>query len=125
LFISAMSLTDMNSLLESKIDITKNLIAKQQKSNLFPILGYSYYEYAILLKDDDKSSSLLYTEYALELSDLDLYFGVKGKPYIIIDWYLFVYFFLGLFSGIVVMLLIWKFKNPRKIRKESPPGKKR
>jgi uncharacterized protein len=111
LFISALGPSDFNSLVNSKIEMSKSLISKQQKSDLFPILGYSYYEYAVLLKDDDPSSSLLYSEYALELSDLDLYFGVKGKPYIIIDWYLFIYFFLGLFSGVSVTLLIWRYNN--------------
>ena len=37
-------------------------------------MGYSYYEYANSLKDNDIFSALLYSEYALELGNLDIYF---------------------------------------------------
>ncbi|MBU1111309.1 MAG: hypothetical protein KJ896_00900, partial [Nanoarchaeota archaeon] len=40
----------------------------------FPILGYSYYQYAQTLQEEDPYSSLLYLEYSLELSELDIYF---------------------------------------------------
>ena len=54
-----------------------------KKKDIFPVLGYSYYEYADSLKESDKYSTLLYLEYALELSNLDMYF--KEKPHIIIE----------------------------------------
>ena len=131
-FISAIGLSDLDSFVDTKVEMARMLISKQQKSNLFPILGYSYFEYAELLKEDDPASALLYSEYALELSDLDLYFGVRGRPYIVIDWNMIIYFVLGLFSGITVSLLIYNNyknsrnkKNPRKIPKGTLPGKKR
>lgn len=70
-------------LIEEKLKIIKRNIAKQQKKDVFPVLGYSYYEYADSLKDSDKYSALLYMEYALELSNLDMYF--KEKPRITIE----------------------------------------
>ncbi|MDP2750072.1 MAG: S16 family serine protease [Nanoarchaeota archaeon] len=57
--------------------IAEKLISKQQKK-AFPILGYSYLEYSKNLIDDEPYASLLYAEYALELSNLDLYF--KEEP---------------------------------------------
>ncbi len=70
-------------LIEEKLKIIKRNLAKQQKKDIFPVLGYSYYEYADSLKESDKYSTLLYLEYALELSNLDMYF--KEKPHIIIE----------------------------------------
>jgi uncharacterized protein len=62
------------NILDRKINAAKNNIAKQINKGNFPVLAYSYYEYADELKIDDKYSALLYSEYALELSNLDMYF---------------------------------------------------
>ncbi|MBI4439804.1 hypothetical protein HY638_02430 [Candidatus Woesearchaeota archaeon] len=62
-----------------KINLAKSSIARQSSKGIFPILGYSYYEYASNLAKTDKYSALLYSEYALELSNLDLYFQERGK----------------------------------------------
>ena len=51
-------------------------IAEQE---YFPILAYSYYEYAQSLQEDDPSSSLLYVEYALELANIDNYLSREKK----------------------------------------------
>jgi hypothetical protein len=48
---------------------------------MFPILGYSYYEYAESLKEPDMYSALLYSEYALELSNLGMYFKERKNVY--------------------------------------------
>ena len=63
-----------NNILERKLEIVKNNIARQAAKGIFPILGYSYYEYANSLKNNDVLSALLYSEYALELGNLDIYF---------------------------------------------------
>ena len=63
-----------------KLGVVKNNIAKSTEE-MFPILGYSYYEYANSLKDSDMYSALLYSEYALELSNLGMYFRERKKPY--------------------------------------------
>ena len=62
------------NILDRKINAAKNNIAKQINKGTFPVLAYSYYEYADELKREDKYSALLYAEYALELSNLDMYF---------------------------------------------------
>jgi uncharacterized protein len=63
-----------NEIINLKLDIARQALIKAQKKNIFPIIAYSYYEYANSLKDFDRISSLLFTEYALELSNLDIYF---------------------------------------------------
>ena len=65
---------DVSGLVEKKLEVARRTIARQAKNGVFPIVGYSYYEYANSLKESDKYSALLYTEYALEMSNLDIYF---------------------------------------------------
>ncbi len=62
------------NLLDRKLEIVKNNIARESSKGVFPILGYSYYEYANSLKDSDIFSAMIYSEYALELGNLDIYF---------------------------------------------------
>ncbi|MFH0977934.1 MAG: S16 family serine protease [Candidatus Woesearchaeota archaeon] len=97
----------VETLIDEKLDVGKQLIIKQAKDNSFPILGYSYWEYATSLKAYDKYSALLYSEYALELSNLDIYFQKKQMIKIEIDPTFYWVFALGLFSGI---LIGWRIK---------------
>jgi predicted S18 family serine protease len=71
---------ELARLLEAKLGLAKDVILKQQQKGLFPIQGYSYYEYANALSKNDKISALIYSQYALEFSNLDLYFS-KVEPY--------------------------------------------
>ncbi len=61
-----------------KLNVTKQALIKAQHNNAFPIIAYSYYEYASSLRNFDKASSLLFAEYALELANLDIYFKAKA-----------------------------------------------
>lgn len=63
---------------DRKMAVVKSSIARTQSRGNFPILAYSYYEYANSLKDSDLNSAVLFAEYALELSNLDIYF--QGRP---------------------------------------------
>lgn len=76
---------DVDELLNEKLDAASIVINRQQETGLFPILGYSYYEYANSLREEEPYSALLYAEYALELSNLDMYIGVQkqkvSKPF--------------------------------------------
>jgi uncharacterized protein len=72
----------IDSILDNKLEVIKDNIIEQQEKGIFPILGYSYYEYAGSLRDD-KYTALLYSGYALELSNLDMYF--KEEPAMIFD----------------------------------------
>jgi uncharacterized protein len=60
----------VEQIIEEKLKAVGRILSEQ---TTFPIVAYSYYEYANNLKDEDSYSSLLYSEYALELADLSLY----------------------------------------------------
>ncbi len=86
LSVSGIGEDKIDGLLAKKIKAAEKNIFKQVEKGNFPILAYSYYEYANELKDSDKFSALLYSEYALELSNLDMYFErVKGGADIKLD----------------------------------------
>jgi len=69
----------VKGIVENKLRIVKDNIIRQAEKGMFPIVGYSYYEYADTLKETDTVSALLYLEYSLELSNLDLYFKKKNN----------------------------------------------
>lgn len=123
---------DIKGLLEQKLDVARKTINKQISKGIFPILGYSYYEYAKSLKDSDVYSALIYVEDALELSNLDMYFKEKRRIQLIEINITYIWVFLsGLFTGSLIMLFIRrdksrKMKNPRKtLKKRIFLGKKR
>ena len=100
------------SIAERKLEIARNNIARQSSKGIFPILGYSYYEYAASLKESDVLSSLLYSEYSLELGNLDIYFKQKKKlPLPKIDSGKLGIFISGFFAGIAVILIISPFRK--------------
>jgi predicted S18 family serine protease len=51
----------------------RELVAAQEQG-YFPLIGYSYYQYAQDLRDEDPASALVFANYATELSNLDMYF---------------------------------------------------
>ncbi|MFC1769227.1 S16 family serine protease [Nanoarchaeota archaeon] len=110
---------------QRKLNIAKTNIAMQSSKGIFPILGFSYYEYATNLAETDKFSSLLYSEYALELSNLDVYFQERERAPLFLDVDLatsaafLVVFLIGLSAG----YLIYAIKNPSRPRRLL--GKKR
>jgi uncharacterized protein len=118
----------IETVLDNKLEIVKRVIIEAQEKGIFPILGYSYYEYANSLKEENKYTSLLYAEYALELSNLNLYFkepsqetkwGIekiqikpKGKAPVSLI------FIIGLFLGFLTALTILK-RHKSKKRKDK------
>ena len=117
----------LDELIELKQDIVRKSLIKSQKQGIFPLIGYSYYEYSRSLADFDKFSALLFSEYALEFSSLDIYFEEKKlekKVVPKIDKKLIIVFLIGLILGIAIML-------PRKSRAsisrqtlQTPPKKR-
>lgn len=71
--------SQIKNILSRKLEIVKRNLIKETQKGIFPILGYSYYEYATVLEKEDIYSSLLYSEYALELSNLGVYFKEKSS----------------------------------------------
>ena len=93
--------------LEQKLDIVERNLVEQIEKEIFPIVGYSYFEYANSLKDSEPFSALLYSEYSLELSNLDIYFESPeiNKLFRKIDRKLII----ALIAGIVLGFVISKF----------------
>ncbi len=113
----AINFDKIDEVIEDRSQIVKSIIAKQNQKDIFPILAYSYYEYANSLKENDKYSALLYLEYALELGNLDIYFEKQKFSFPQIPSYFFVSYFSGIFTGFVVSLILIRFL--RKKRKKS------
>ena len=106
--------------LGQKLEIVEQIIAEQSNKGKFPIIAYSYYEYANSLKGSDDFAGMLYAEYALELSNLDSYMGKdnpveRNMPTKIrvkdISWQGVFVFLWGLVIGVVLVLLILKRKK--------------
>jgi len=74
--LSSLGLTEDNlePYLDSKVNAVERKIAHNTEEDIFPILGYSYYQYAKTLREEDPYSGLLYLEYSLELNELEIYF---------------------------------------------------
>lgn len=65
---------ELSGVLESKSLAVKRVLAENTAEGKFPILGYSYFQYATSLKEQEPVTALFYLEYALEMGDLNLYF---------------------------------------------------
>ncbi|MFH1682438.1 MAG: S16 family serine protease [Candidatus Woesearchaeota archaeon] len=111
--LSAMGLSEesLDSFLESKSKAVEKIISENSQEGVFPILGYSYYQYANSLKATEQSSALLYFEYALEMSDLDIYFKEKkvdlvSRPIWGIEQKEWLYFISGFFLGALTIWLL-------------------
>lgn len=68
---------ELTSVLDSKMTAVKRALAENTAEEKFPILGYSYFQYANSLREQEPVTSLFYLEYALEMGDLSLYFPEK------------------------------------------------
>ena len=131
--LSGLGLKDDNfeDFLKAKRNVAERVIAENTAEKMFPILGYSYYKYANSLQNREKYSSLLYLEYALEMSDLSIYFpeekafleDVKLKISFDEKWlYLIVGFIVGCF---VTLFLIARNPNWFRGKKRSKSSSKK
>ena len=95
----------VGSIVNQKLDIVERNLVEETEKGVFPILGYSYFEYANSLKESDPFSALLYLEYALELSNLDIYFkspvSERVNSFKKIDKKLFIVLIVGIIFGII------------------------
>lgn len=129
-----------NEVIDLKLQVARNALMKAQHKNVFPIIAYSYYEYANSLRDFDRVSSLLFAEYSLELSNLDLYFEEKApvaRPVVPKIPAQFFAFLAGMVTGAVIIWIIarqiarrsvssaGKFQTLQAPRKRRLRGKKR
>ena len=99
----------------SKQGAVERVISSQAQDGVFPILGYSYYEYAKTLTASEPFTALVYMEYALELSDMSIYFPQTGhfaSVSIVSSWFDrvnlgFYYVLFGFGIGVLCCLLVY------------------
>ncbi|MDO8660557.1 MAG: S16 family serine protease, partial [Candidatus Woesearchaeota archaeon] len=127
--------TDVDSIIQTKLNAVKRALIRSQEKGIFPLIGYSYYEYANSLKNTDKNTAILFTEYALELSNLDIYFpeqqnsqeiqsSLKQNQFINQNIFRGVLVGAGIISGVIISTVYHRLKTPARARKPLR-GKKR
>lgn len=97
---------EMKLVLQEKFKAIKRVIIEQDSKDMFPILGYSYFEYSKSLIEHDVISSMTFAEYALELSRLDMYFPKENQTYIYIEPIYIQIFIFGFIVGASIIMLI-------------------
>jgi uncharacterized protein len=112
LYLSSISLQNasLSDVIVAKQNRTAQLIQQQKNNDIFPILGYSYYDYVPLLFDDEVTS-FLFAEYALALSDLQNYFPQKSRFSFLFRSVDILIFLTGFFVGLFVMFVITNKKR--------------
>ncbi len=104
--------------LTGKKQAVERVIAENTAEGKFPILGYSYYQYALSLKEKEPAMALVYLEYALEMSDLGIYFP-EEKEFLERIWRFklkeeLAYFGVGVVAGALGTLLVVRLVKGRK-----------
>jgi len=116
----------VQELLDKKLDAVASVIVRQQERGLFPIMGYSYYQYSRSLADHDPFSALTFAEYSLELSNLDMYFPPKRQSVLpAVDWRIALLFASGVLLGIVLGTLLGLQLRSRTKKEKRPEKRKR
>jgi uncharacterized protein len=109
--LSSLGLSEDNfdEFIESKSRAVEKIVFENSAEGIFPILGYSYYQYANSLKDEEKYTTLIYLEYALEMSDLEIYFPAEKTIEISFNldkkW---IYLIIGIIIGIILTVVVKK-----------------
>ena len=110
------------NILNQKLDIVERNLVEETEKGVFPIVGYSYFEYANSLKETDPFSALLYSEYALELSNLDIYFkspvSERVNLFKKVDRKLIIALIVGIIFGVFVSK-ISSFKSRKKSKRRK------
>lgn len=89
-------------LIQDHLTLAEHQIARQSS---FPILGYSYYNYANSLKEDREYLALLFAGYSTELSNLKMYFPIQKKP--ALPYKLGPQFYAGAVAGILFTAILF------------------
>ncbi len=127
-FMSSVSVnrSEFSDLIDVKLDAVEQSIGRQTHYGVFPILGYSYYEYASSLKENDPGAALLYAEYALELSNTDLYFEKRSdRTFVSPILKQSLLFFIGFFSGLLFAYVWFSSAIKRALAKVSKESNKK
>jgi uncharacterized protein len=114
---------NVGNIISQKLDVVERNLVEETEKGVFPVLGYSYFEYANSLKDSDPFSALLYSEYALELSNLDIYFKSSESNGVTlfdkIDKKLFAALIIGVVLGFFIAEIIEYQKTTYKRKRRT------
>jgi uncharacterized protein len=118
----SVSKEQVEQLADEKLKAAKKLIAKEQSRGFFPIMGYSYYEYANSLRQNNEPVvSLIFSEYALELGNIEIYFPKKEFEFPYVNYDLVAFGLSFFLFGVVVGLALSRKgvirKEPRNPRR--------
>lgn len=119
----ALGSQQIDDFISDKLTAARGQINRQDRD--FPILGYSYYNFASNLQESRPDLALVFSEYALELGNLNMYFETEGRN---IRFNIFdipelsrPYFTAGILLGISISLAILigllKFQRQKLVRK--------
>ena len=105
----AVDASRVDDLVDEKLAAAERVLAERQAHGAFPILGYSYWQYASRLREDAPYSALTFAEQSLELATLDMYFPAERA-----SWRLppeaatgIVFFSYGAAFVVGIALLLW------------------
>jgi predicted S18 family serine protease len=108
----ALESDELPALIDEKLAVARTVIDRELGAHRFPIMGYSYYEYAGALRDDDPYLASLFSSYALELGDLSLYFSRAPAPWEFVKGVLQHPFSAGFVLGVLAMVLVVVVNTP-------------
>jgi len=103
----------------TKLRLAEQSIKEKSSNDLYPILANSWVEYGYVLTSRNQTAAgLLYAEYALELSDLSIYFPEKQDRKIKISQEAEIYFqgIITALLGFFLMILLYELKIQLKSR---------
>ena len=126
---SSLNNDTIKDLVYAKQTFALNLISQQQQNNVFPILGFSYYEYSKSLESDSYPSSLMFAENSIAFSDLSKYFekiSADNFPIVQISFREWLFFIAGVLTGLFLgMLIFWRKLSSKKHKKHVFKSKHR
>lgn len=103
----SLSKDKVGELINDQLLFARMQINKQGEN--FPILGYSYYNYASNLRDSRPQLSMVFAEYASEFSNLDMYFPSKRRVPFRLVLGAVDNLFLGILLGIIICFVVFSF----------------
>jgi len=102
----------LKEIITLKLEVAKENIIKEQEQGRFPIAGYSYYEYSKNLMNGSVYASLLFSQYAQELSSFDIYFSENGRIDVakegkdIGDYEMIIIYAVGIITGVIITYMV-------------------
>lgn len=114
----------LDEIIDIKVKSVQKSLFRAQQKGIFPLLSYYYYQYADTLKDKDQAVALLFLEYSLELSNINIYFE---KNHEISKYFRFpkelIYFLIGLIIGGIIFRRRTSIAKDHKIKPKKQDKK--